>query len=474
MRLSETVITYNFEPRLVSGPNKQMSTSAQFGGRPATDPFDERTKCVRISSMNFKKKVFQNGLTLLTVPMPSFESSTVLVGVGAGSRYENKKNNGISHFLEHMAFKGTKKRPTAIDISTLIDGIGGEFNAFTGKETTAYYVKSAANHVELCLDVLSDMLQNSLLEKSEVEKEKGVILEEINLYEDTPSRKIGDIYEKLLYGDTPMGWDIAGEKDIIKKITREDFLSYMGSLYSPSNITVVVAGGIDPKKIEDLTGKYFGSMMPFNTLRYDKVVENQTKPKVLVHPKQTEQVHIALGVRTVSLSHPDHYALNVLASILGGGMSSRLFHEIREKRGLAYYVRTSSDHYQDVGTLVSTAGLDPKRINDGISVMIEEYAKIQSSKFRVQSSELKKAKEYIKGHLVLELEDSRSVASFYAQEVLLEKTVKNPDEIIEEIEKVSVADIQKVAKKYIKGSALNLAVIGNFKDGQNFEHLLKI
>lgn len=417
--------------------------------------------------------------------MPSFESSTVMVGVGAGSRYETRKNNGISHFLEHMAFKGTKKRPSALDISTLIDGIGGEFNAFTSKETTAYYVKSAANHVELCLDVLSDMLQNSKLDTSEIEKEKGVILEEINLYEDTPARKIGDIYERLLYGDTPMGWDIAGEKDIIRKITRDDFQSYMGSLYSPTNMTVVVAGGINPKKINNLAEKYFGSMMSFNTLRYKKVVENQKKPAIMLRQKQTEQVHIALGVRTVPLSHPDHYTLAVLASILGGGMSSRLFHEVREKRGLAYYVRTSSDHFVDAGTLVSTAGLDPKRITEGISVMVEEYGKIANGKSQIENSELKKGKEYLKGHLVLELEDSRSVASFYSQEVLLEKKIRTPEQVIKNIEKVTIEDIEKVAKKYIQNSNLNLAVIGNFpatagsrngrgKSGQDFQKLLKL
>ena len=424
--------------------------------------------------MNFEKSTLKNGLKVIIVPMPSFESSTVLVGVGAGSRYETKKNNGISHFLEHMAFKGTEKRPSASDISTLIDGIGGEFNAFTSKETTAYYVKSAASRVELCLDVLSDMLLNSKLAKEEIEKEKGVILEEINLYEDTPARKIGDIYESLLYGDTPMGWDIAGEKEIIKKITREDFLSYMGQLYSPSNITVVVAGGIDTKKVQDLAEKYFAKMRPFKTLRYTKVVEKQKKPQILLKQKQTEQVHVALGVRTVPLSHPDHYSLAVLASILGGGMSSRLFHEVREKRGLAYYVRTSSDHFVDAGTLVSTAGLDPKRVSEGISVIVEEYGKISKKKDQISKNELKKAKEYLKGHLVLELEDSRSVASFYAQEVLLEKKIRTPEEIITKIEKVTIEDIEKVAKKYINSSGLNLAVIGNFPDGHSFEKLLRL
>lgn len=423
--------------------------------------------------MNYTKTTLKNGLRVIAIPMPSFESSTVMVGVGAGSRYETKLNNGISHFLEHMAFKGTKKRPTAMNISSLIDGIGGEFNAFTSKESTVYFVKSQATHAELCLDVLSDMLQNSLLKKEEIEKERGVILEEINLYEDTPARKIGDIYESLLYGDTPMGWDIAGEKEIIKKISRNDFLSYMGSLYSPSNMVVVVAGGIDTDKTMNLVDKYFGEMRSFDTLKYKKTDDKQTKPGILVRQKQTEQVHIAMGFRTVPLTHPDHYVLSVLASILGGGMSSRLFHEIREKRGLAYYVRTSSEHYQDVGNLVSTAGLDPKRIEEGIKVMVDEYGKIKGSKPATEK-ELKKAKEYIKGHLVLELEDSRAVSGFYAAQELLERKIETPEEVIEEIDKITLTDVTKAAKKYLVQKNLNLAVIGNFKDGHSFEKLLTL
>jgi predicted Zn-dependent peptidase len=216
--------------------------------------------------MNYKRIVLPNGLRVLTIPMPSFESATVMVMVGAGSRYETRKNNGISHFLEHMAFKGTQKRPSAIAISELIDGIGGEFNAFTGKETTGYYIKSAATHIDLSMDVLSDMLQHSLLDPTEIDKERGVILEEIALYEDTPMRKIGDVYEKLLYGDTPMGWDIAGEKENILSISREDFNNYMHSLYSPDNMTVVVAGGIDSKHAEELAEKYLGKMKKLKTI----------------------------------------------------------------------------------------------------------------------------------------------------------------------------------------------------------------
>lgn len=424
--------------------------------------------------MQFKKIVLPNGLRVLTIPMPSFASATVLVMAGAGSRFEKKSNNGISHFLEHMAFKGTAKRPRALDISTLIDGIGGEFNAFTGKETTGYYIKSASDKIETSLDVLSDMLLHSKFDPLEIEKEKGVILEEINLYEDTPSRKIGDIYERLLYGDTPMGWDVAGEKEIIKKIKREDFLSYLSSLYSADKITVIIAGGINSTKTEELVVKYFAGMSRFDALRYEKVEEQQTKPELLIKQKKTEQAHLALGVRTVPLEHRDRYPLEVLATILGGGMSSRLFHEVREKRGLAYYVRASSDHYQDCGSLVSVAGVDPKRVKETIKVMLEEYVKISNLKSQISNRELRKAKEYIKGHLVLELEDSRAVAGFYASQELLEKEIENPDEVIGKIEKVTAEDLKRVAGKYFVEKGLNLAIIGNFPSGQEFESLLKL
>lgn len=423
--------------------------------------------------MNYSRNVLPNGLAVITIPMPSFESVTVMVMVGAGSRYETRKNSGISHFLEHMAFKGTKKRPTAMDIASTIDGIGGEFNAFTGKETTGYYVKSANTHANLCLEVLSDMLQNSLLNSKEINKERGVILEEINLYEDTPARKIGDVYERLLYGDTPMGWDIAGEKDVIQKVTRADFSDYMKSLYSADNMTVVVAGGIDGKKSLELVKRYFTSMPQFKTIGYKKVLEEQTKPQVFVKHKKTEQVHIALGVRTVPIHSKKKHALSVLAAILGGGMSSRLFNEVREKRGLAYYVRSSSDHYLDCGSLVSTAGVDPKRADDAVKVIADEYEKIRNSKSQIRKDELNKAKEFLKGHFVLELEDSRSVANFYAGQELLEKEIENPEEVIKSIEKVTHEEVEEMAKQYLVRKNLNLAVIGNFESGQRFEKLLQ-
>lgn len=423
--------------------------------------------------MKFTKKVLPNGLSVITVPMPSFESATALVMVGAGSRYETKKNNGISHFLEHMAFKGTKTRPTFMEISGLVDGMGGEFNAFTSKEYTGYYIKAGKNNIEISLDLLSDMLQNSTLNKAEIEKEKNVIIEEINLYEDTPMRNIGDILERLMYGDTPLGWDTAGEKDVIRSITREDFTSYLKSLYSPTNMTVVLAGGISEKDGAALVEKYFSSMQKFKTAKATGIKENQKKPQVSIKHKKTEQAHLALGLRTVPLHSSEKFALSVLASILGGGMSSRLFSEVREKRGLAYYVRGSSDHYTDAGSLTITAGVDPKRIDEAIKTIIEELADLRDGRKLISEEELKKAKEYLKGHLVLELEDSRSVSIFYSTQDVLEEKIDNPDDALSKIDKIKIADVEKVAKKYLKGRGLSLAVIGDFAKDKKTENINK-
>lgn len=424
--------------------------------------------------MKYNKKILANGLRVLTIPMPSLESVTVLVMVNAGSRYETKNISGIAHFLEHMAFKGTEKRPSALDISSIVDGMGGECNAFTSKETVGYYIKSAKARMETSIDLLSDMLQNSKLDAAEIDKERGVIIEEINMYEDLPMRKIGDIYEQLLYGDTPMGWDIAGEKDIINKITRDDFVKYMSGLYSASNMTVVIAGGFDEPSAISLVEKYFGGMKKFDPKDHEKIVEKQTKPEYLIRTKQTEQIHVALGLRTVSLHSDKKYPLSVLAAILGGGMSSRLFHEVREKRGLAYYVRTHQDEYADAGTIVSTAGVDPKRVVDAVEVMMEEYRKVSSGNMQLTADELKKAKEYLKGHMVLDLEDSRSVAGFYAHQELLEDKVENPDEILAQLEAVTQEDVESVGKEFFVNEGLNLALIGNFEDRQKVEALLEL
>lgn len=424
--------------------------------------------------MTHQKIVLPNGLRVITVPMPSLESATVMVMVGAGSRYEPKNINGISHFLEHMAFKGTTKRPTAQDIAAEIDGVGGEFNAFTEREFTGYHIKAPVEHLELMMDVLSDMLKNLKLDEVEIEKEKGVIIQELNLYEDTPMRNILDVYPALLYGDTPMGRDIGGKKEVIQKITRKDFVNYMNSLYSADNITIIVAGGIEAEKAQKLAEKYFADMKKYDIVGYTKLVQNQVKPALTIKNKDTEQVHMAVGFRTIPIASEEKYGFEVLSTILGGGMSSRLFSEVREKRGLAYYVRTTSDLYQDSGTFYATAGLDKSKVEEGIEVILAEFAKFAKGEAKITQKELSKAKEYFKGHFVLGLEDSHSVAWYYALAETLEKKIADPKEVIAKIEAITLEEVESLAKKYFKEESLNLAIIGNFSDRQKFEKLLKL
>lgn len=423
--------------------------------------------------MNYTLHTLENGLRVVLIPIQEVESVTTMVMVGAGSRYENKKNNGVSHFLEHMAFKGTKKRPTAREISSLIDGIGAESNAFTGKEVTGYYIKSASMHIDISLDILSDILTEPLLDASEIDHERGVIIEEINLYEDTPIRKIGDVFEELLYGDTPMGWDISGPKKNIREMTRQDFLSYMKSLYSASNMTVVIAGKFDQKTIMHKMKSYFGNLKNFKIAGFEKAEDGQNGPKLKIKHKKTEQAPFMLGVRTVGMENKkETYVLGVLASLLGGGMSSRLFHEVRERRGLAYSVRADAESYKGVGYLTAIAGVDKERIEEAIKVVRDEMLKV-CKEGEVTKEELYKAKEYMKGHFILDLEDTRSVAGHYATDLILEGKMENPDEVLAQIDAVTLEEVVAAACKYIKPENMNLAIIGDFEDKERFEKLLR-
>lgn len=422
--------------------------------------------------MEVKKHVLDNGLRVLIVPQESVKSATALILVGTGSRYETREINGISHFLEHLFFKGTKSRPTAFEISSIIDSLGAEYNAFTGKEETGYYVKAASEHLETMIDILSDMLQNSLFAHDEVEREKGVIAEEINMYEDTPARKIGDIYESLLFGDHPLGWDIAGSKEVIRALNRDNFIKYMEEHYTPENMVFIVAGGVDEEKTLELIKKYAGNIQKRQSLPFIPYENTQAKVGLKVQHKATDQAHLHLGFRSYPINHPDKYVLDVLATILGGGMSSRMFINVRERKGLAYYITSSSEQYLDSGTLYTRAGVDLQRIEDAIKVIIEEYGKVLTEP--IKEDELRKAKDYTKGKLILELEDSRSVANFVGNQELLESKVLNDEEILAEIEKVSLADLSRVAKDIMAEDKMNLAVIGPFKDEEKFAKLLKI
>ncbi len=420
----------------------------------------------------FKKITLKNGLRIITVPQKNTQAVTILVLVGTGSKYETKEENGISHFLEHMYFKGTRKRPSSLAIAETLDRVGGIYNAFTTQEFTGYFAKVSSSHFELALDWVSDIFLNSLLPEKEIEKEKGVIIEEINMYYDHPMSYIEILWPKLLYGDQPAGWEVAGKKETVAKMTREKLLNYMKTQYVASNTIVSVAGKINEKKAVSQIRKYFAKIRTQKPKSKPPVFEKQNCPKVFLEFRNTEQTHLALGVRGYNLFHPQRYAQEILGIILGGMMSSRLFEEIRTKLGIAYYLRTEVEANPDTGYLVTFAGIENKNVEKAIKKILQEYKKISQKK--VQSKELKKAKDYLKGKMTLLLESSEAQASFYAEQEILERKILTPKEIFEKIEKISPSDILKVAKEIFKPKRLNLALIGPFQNKERFEKILKL
>jgi len=420
----------------------------------------------------FKKTTLKNGLRIITVPQKETQSLTVLVVVGTGSKYETKEINGISHFLEHMFFKGTKKRKNMMAIADPLDRIGGLYNAFTSEDYTGYFAKVAVPYTELALDWVSDIYLNSLLPEREIEKERGVIIEEINMIYDHPTSYIGTLWNKLLYGDQPAGWDVAGTKESIAKISRQQISDYFKSQYTAKNTIICLAGKINPVEVINKVKKYFSKIETTQPALKPPVIERQSKPQCLIHFRKTDQTHLALGVRGYNIFHPQRYAQEILGVILGGMMSSRLFIEIRGKLGIAYYVRTEVESDPDTGYLATLAGVDNKNIEKAISTILKEYKKISQKK--VLKDELKKAKDHIKGKTTLLLESSDAISSFYAGQELLEKKILTPEEIFKKIDRVSLNDILKVAQDIFKPEKLNLALIGPFKDRERFQKLLKI
>jgi predicted Zn-dependent peptidase len=418
----------------------------------------------------FQLERLDNGLRILTAPLESAQSVTCAIMLAAGSRYETEDTNGIAHFSEHMFFKGTEKRPTARDISMEIDAIGGEFNAFTGKEYTGYYVRCAAESRDVALDVLVDMLRNSKFDQDEIEREKGVIIEEMNMYYDTPRDFISGVYEELLYGDQPLGWDIIGRKETIRAATHDTFTSYLDHWYKPKRMVVGIGGNIGEglhERIADL----LGDVPQAETGEPERIkLSVNGDSRVKVHTKASDQAHICLGVHSYPLEHPDRYVLQVLSTVLGGGMSSRLFTEVRERRGLAYYVYGLNHSYTDTGSLYAQAGVDINRIDDAVSTVAKEVRTIAEES--VPEEELTKAKSFAKGRFVLQLESPQGLIMFGLRREVLESRTPDPEEIMGEIDKVTTEDVQRVARELIEGRGLNLAVIGPFDDAARFEKLL--
>jgi len=420
----------------------------------------------------FKKTTLKNGLRIITIPKKNTQSLTVLVLVGTGSKYERKETNGISHFLEHMYFKGTKKRPSATAIAETLDKVGGIYNAFTSEEYTGYFAKVAAQHFELALGWVSDIFLNSLLPEKEIEKEKGVIIEEINMIYDNPMSYVQTLWPKLLYGDQPAGWDVAGTKETVSKMTREKLIDYTEKQYVASNTIVSIAGNFNEPLAIKKVKEFFSKIKTTKPIKKPRVIEQQQKPNLLLHFRETDQTHLCLGVRAFDLFHPKRYVQDLLSVILGGMMSSRLFEKIRAELGIAYYINTNSEANPDTGFLFTQTGIDNKNVEKGILTILKEYKKISQEKVPV--SELKKAKDYLKGKTTLLLESSDAQASFYTGQELLEKKILTPEEIFKKIDQVSQDDILKVAKDIFQPQKLNLALIGPFKDKKTFEKLLKI
>ena len=328
----------------------------------------------------FNKTTLKNGLRIITVPQKGTKALTVLVLVGTGSKYEKKEINGISHLLEHLLFKGTKKRPTQLSISEPLDRVGGVYNAFTGEEYTGFFAKVDAKHFDLALDVISDVYLNSKLGLEDVKKEKGVIIEEINMYYDHPSLYVQELWNKVLYGDQPAGRSIAGSKESVLKISRQQLSDYMKSQYVAPNTVVCVAGNISSDQVLKKIRNYFSKIKTKKPFGKFPVAEIQKKPELLLHTKETDQTHFCLGVRGYSLFHPQRYAQEILGLILGGMMSSRLFIKIREELGLAYYIITKTSSFTDTGYLVTQAGADNQRSKKAICIILKEYKRISQEK----------------------------------------------------------------------------------------------
>jgi predicted Zn-dependent peptidase len=429
----------------------------------------------------FQSTKLKNGINLITAPVKGTKAATILVMIGAGSKYESRENNGISHFLEHMFFKGTTNRPTAIGISSELDKLGCEFNAFTSKEYSGYWIKVDANNFQTAVDILSDMLINSKFDAEEIERERGVIIEEINMYEDNPMMHIEDVFEDCLYGDTPAGWETIGTKENIKNFSREQFMDYFRRQYNAKNTTICLAGNVN-NRMAKLVEKYMGGFKSSPGFKEKEPVRiKPSAPKVKLSYKKTDQAHISLGAHAGAYNNSEKLAIKFLSIVLGGSMSSRLFFNLRERNGLAYYVRTGTEFYTDSGYITTTAGVPVDKVNKAIEIILGEYKKIGSE--LMTKEELERNIELIAGRTVIQLEASDNIANWYGRQAVMNLTLKRtkqsapkietPEEFLKKIRAIKPAEIRKVAGEIFQPKNLNLAVIGPFKEGEKYLKMLK-
>ncbi len=412
--------------------------------------------------IDFEKTTLDNGVRILAAPLHETKAMTLQFLVGTGSRNERKDENGISHFLEHILFKGTEKYPSPILLAETRDGIGAELSAFTSEEDTGFYVNAEATHFPLALDVLSQMFYHPTFKHEDVEREKGVILEERNMYLDLPQRHVWDVLRNLMYGNTALGRNIVGEPETVKAFNRDTFLNYQKDCYTPSNIIISIAGNPnDHDWVGELT-KVFGKKAGAKARPFDAAAETQSSPQVRVTNRTTDQTHFVLAYRTFAQTDERRYHLGVLSAILGGTMSSRLFNEIREKRGLAYYVRSAADGYHDAGYFAISAGVNNKLAKEALTVTLAEIDRIKREP--VTSAELTRAKENFRGRLALQLEESSAVGSYLAEQELYYGKQLQPEELIEKVTAVTAKEIQAIANEFFVTNRANLAAVGPFKE----------
>ncbi len=417
--------------------------------------------------MKFTKTILPNGLRLITVPMTDNPSVTVLMMVEAGSKYETKEINGLSHFLEHMVFKGTPRRPKATDISRELDALGAHYNAFTSQECTGYYAKVAATQLDQALDIVSDLFLNPLFPVEEMQKEKGVIIEEIRMYQDLPHREVHEVLNELLYGDQPAGWRVIGSEDNVRSFTREQLVAYRQAHYVSGASTVVVAGSFDESTIMAKIEKLFANMPSTTKQGKVPVSETQTRPQIRIKFKETDQTHIALALRTFSVFDSRIAPMNVLTTILGRGMSSRLFSKMRDQLGICYYINASHSPYTDHGDLTISAGVDASRVDEALKGILEECRRLKDEV--VSEAELQKAKDYITGTSTLELETSEARSEFFGSQEIIKGTIEPLEKSIAKIRAVTSADIQKLATDIFIDAHLNMAIVGKMKDDSQFK-----
>lgn len=418
-----------------------------------------------------KKKTYKNGLRVVTIPMKDNPTVTVLVLVGTGSDYELKEINGISHFLEHMCFKGTIRRPSAKDISHELDSLGCQSNAFTGGEYTGYYAKGDAKKFHQIFDVISDIYQNSTFPINEIEKEKGVVIEEINMYEDIPQSHVEDLWNEVLYKDQPAGRSTLGTKENIKKMVREDFVNYKKDHYTSHNTVIIVSGNVIPSDVYKEVEKHFKNINTSKPVKKSKTLVGKVQSNVLLKYKKTDQTHFILGVHSFDMFDKRNMKVSLLGAVLGAGMSSRLFQKLREEMGVAYYVRSHNSPSLDHGSFQISAGVNNDRVQEVISEILKECKILKEKK--VSERELEKVKSLLIGNMKMSLEATDDIANFYGGQEVLKGEMKTLDEKIKEIKKITSTDILNMAKLLFKDTNLHLAIIGPFDNNKEFSSILR-